>query len=140
MSHPSLPAGEGTTDPSHPARRGFLAAIAAVAAAGLAFLAPVWSGIRVALDPLGRAGEDPDLVRVASLAALPADGVPRKFRILADKIDAWNTHVNFPVGTVYLRRTGDSVEALDVEIRDGDQIWVRFRNFLPGRAEKLPVA
>ena len=48
--------------------------------------------------------------------------------------------MNFPVGTVYLRRTGDSVEALDVEIRDGDQIWVRFRNFLPGRAEKLPVA
>ncbi len=189
MSHPRLPAGEGTADPSPPARRGFLAGIAAVAAAGFAFLAPVWSGIRVALDPLGRTREDPDLVPVASLAALPADGVPRKFRILADKVDAWNTHVNVPVGAVYLRRTGDSVEALnvvcphagcfvnlspdrsrfvcpchkssfsldgavndpaspsprdmdalDVEVRDGDQIWVRFRNFLPGRAEKLPVA
>jgi quinol---cytochrome c reductase iron-sulfur subunit, bacillus type len=32
-----------------------------------------------------------------------------------------------------------SMDALDVEIRNGDEIWVRFQNFLPGRADKTPV-
>ena len=189
MSHLSRPPGEVPAEPSRSARRGFLAGIGAAAAAGLAFLAPVWSGFRVVLDPLRRTQPDPDLVPIARLAALPADGVPRKFQVLADRVDAWNTHSNMPVGAVYLRRTGNSLEALnvicphagcfvnlapdrtrfvcpchkssfdldgtvndpsspsprdmdalDIEVRNGDEIWVRFRNFLPGRAEKNPVA
>ena len=169
-------------------RRGFLAGVGAIAAGGLAFLAPLWSGLRVALDPLARSGGEADLVPVAKLAAVPDDGVPHKFRVVADRVDAWNTHRRLPVGAVYLRRTGDSVEALnvvcphagcfvnvaadrsrfvcpchkssfdlsgavndpaspsprdmdtlDVEIR-GNEVWVRFQNFLPGRAEKEPVA
>lgn len=31
------------------------------------------------------------------------------------------------------------MDALDVEIRNQDEIWVRFQNFLPGRADKTPV-
>ncbi len=182
------PPGNETTGPRGHARRRFLAGAGAIAAAGLALLAPVWSGIRVVLDPLRRAGRDPSLVPVARLAALPADGVPRKFRVQADRVDAWNTQRNTPVGAVYLRRTDDSLQAfnvicphagcfvnlapdqsrfvcpchkssfdlegavddpsspsprdmdtLEVEIRDGDHVWVRFQNFLPGRADKTPV-
>ena len=49
------------------------------------------------------------------LEVLPADGVPRKFPILADKTDAWNKYPNTPVGAVYLRRTGErAVQALNV--------------------------
>lgn len=32
-----------------------------------------------------------------------------------------------------------SMDALAVEIRNGNEIWVRFQNFLPGREEKRPV-
>ena len=179
---------EGSAEPGAAPRRGFLAGMGAVVAGGLAFLAPVWSGVRVALEPLGRSQPDPGLVPITKLAAIPDDGVPRKFRVVMDRVDAWNTHRQLPVGAVYLRRMGDSVEALnvvcphagcfvnvaadrsrfvcpchkssfdlsgavndpaspsprdmdtlDVEVR-GDDVWVRFQNFLPGRAEKEPVA
>ncbi len=179
---------EGSGEPGSAPRRGFLAGIGAAAAAGLALVAPLWSGVRVALDPLGRSSGEADLIPVAKLAAIPDDGVPHKFRVVTDRVDAWNTHRQLPVGAVYLRRSGDSVEALnvvcphagcfvniaadrsrfvcpchkssfdlsgavndpaspsprdmdtlDVEIR-GDDVWVRFQNFLPGRAEKEPVA
>lgn len=32
------------------------------------------------------------------------------------------------------------MDALEVEVRNGDEVWVRFRNFLPGQKEKTPVA
>ena len=31
------------------------------------------------------------------------------------------------------------MDALDVEVRNGDEVWIRFQNFLPGRSEKTPV-
>jgi menaquinol-cytochrome c reductase iron-sulfur subunit len=31
------------------------------------------------------------------------------------------------------------MDALDVEVRNGDEVWVRFQNFLPGRDDKTPV-
>jgi len=31
------------------------------------------------------------------------------------------------------------MDALDVEVRNGDEVWVRFQNFLSGRSEKTPV-
>ncbi len=188
MTRRPLASQEEAHAPDPAPRRGFLAGIGAIAAGGLAFLAPVWSGVQVALSPLGRSRADAGFVPIAKLAAIPDDGVPRKFRVVTDKVDAWNTHRQLPVGAVYLRRTGDSVEALnvvcphagcfvnvaadrsrfvcpchkssfdlngavddpaspsprdmdalDVEMR-GDEVWVRFQNFLPGRAEKEPVA
>lgn len=32
-----------------------------------------------------------------------------------------------------------AMDSLEVEVRNDDEIWVRFRNFLPGREEKTPV-
>lgn len=31
------------------------------------------------------------------------------------------------------------MDALDVEVRNEDEVWVRFQNFLPGREDKTPV-
>ena len=31
------------------------------------------------------------------------------------------------------------MDALDVEIRSGEEVWVRFQSFLPGREERVPV-
>ncbi len=98
-------------------RRTFLAGLAAAGAGVLALLTPLWSAIRVALAPLGRSREGHEragMVPVAKLAALPDDGVPRRFQVVQDRVDAWNTHRQLPVGAVYLRREGDSIEALNV--------------------------
>jgi Rieske Fe-S protein len=32
-----------------------------------------------------------------------------------------------------------AMDELEVEIRNEDEVWVRFQNFLPGREEKVPV-
>lgn len=106
-------------DPAHSgcgeARRGFLKKFLASAIGGLLALVPVAAGVRVLLDPLRRKSAVGGAVRVASLDALPADGVPRKFSVLADREDAWNKFTNVPVGAVYLRRTVEGkLEALNV--------------------------
>src|SRR5207249_1213889 len=78
-------------------------------------LVPFGAGMVVFLDPLRRKSSLNDAVRVASIEALPADGIPRKFPVLATRVDAWNKFPQVPVGAVYLRRTGDkTVKALNV--------------------------
>jgi Rieske Fe-S protein len=145
--------------------------------------------VAVVLDPLrrGTAGAAP--VKVATLDALPADGVPRKFPVIAARRDAWTGQPAAPVGAVYLRRTGEReitalnvvcphagcfvdwqagpkrffcpchnssftvegaigeaaspsprpMDALEVEVREGGEVWVKFQNFLRGVHEKIPV-
>jgi len=171
-------------------RRGFFARAGSIILGGLAAVVPLLAGLRVLLDPLRRSTRDAGSVFVTTLQALPEDGVPRKFDVVADRVDAWNTYRQVPIGAVYLRRApGQGVSALnvvcphagcfvnvaadkasfmcpchdssfaldgaiknpsspspramdglEVEIRDGDQVWVRFRNFQPGHKEKIPVA
>ena len=173
---------------TEPARRGFLAGVAAMIVGAGAMAAPLFSGLAVFLDPLRRRRDDTPLLQVTSLSVLPPDGVPRKFTVRSDREDAWNTHRQVPVGAVYLRRTEEGVVAhnvvcphagcfvglapdgsgfrcpchkssfaldgevndpsspapramdrLDVEVRNGDEVWVRFQNFRPGQEEKTPV-
>jgi len=172
-------------------RRGFLKRALAVVLGALAGLAPVGAGLMAFLDPLRRREAAAEgMIRVASLEALPEDGVPRKFAVIATHTDAWNKFPAVPIGAVYLRRTGPaavhalnvtcphagcfvefvsarggflcpchnstfavdgkindskspSPRALDelaVEIRNQDEIWVRFQNFRAGTAQKLPVS
>ena len=171
-----------------PPRRSFLARIGAVVVGGLAAVVPLGAAATALLDPLRRRGRDAEMVRVTRLSAIPGDGTPQKFTVATDRVDAWSTYSDTPVGAVYLRRTQDSVialnvvcphagcfvrllpdgtrfacpchnssfdldgtvndpdspaprpmDALAVEIRNDDEVWVRFRNFLPGREEKVPV-
>jgi len=95
-------------------RRGFLAKAVALACGGLATLAPVGAGVWAFLDPLRRRSAAAAFRPVADLAAIPADGVPRRFAVVADRIDAWTGFAAEPIGAVYLRREqgGDTVEAL----------------------------
>ena len=148
------------------------------------------SGLTVFFDPLRRKSSNTGAVRVTTLDALPIDGVPRKFPVVASRIDAWNKFTDFPIGAVYLRRTGEKtlqafnascphagcfvdylpksgsfhcpchestftadgkidnpdspaqrgLDDLKVEVRDGKEVWVEFRNFQAGHAEKIPIA
>lgn len=176
--------------PNHdPRRRDFLRGAAAAALGGAALATPVGAGLVVFLDPLrGHRGAGA-WSRVARLSALPADGVPRRFPVLAERVNAWTRQPARPVGAVYLRRTGEQVvqalhaicphagclvdyaparggflcpchnstfavdgsvndpaspsprglDSLEVEIRGGDEVWVRFQNFRAGVREKIPT-
>lgn len=96
-------------------RRDFFKKASAVVIGGLSAGVPIAAGLPVLLDPLRRTSEVGEPVRVANLEALPPDGVPRKFTIMADKSDAWNRYANVPVGAIYLRRSeANKVEALNV--------------------------
>jgi menaquinol-cytochrome c reductase iron-sulfur subunit len=94
--------------PASPERRGFLKKIAAVIIGGIATLFPAAAGLTVFLDPLRRKSQSGQMIRVITLAALPADGMPRKFPVIANRSDAWSKFTQVPIGAVYLRRTADN--------------------------------
>lgn len=96
-------------------RRGFLKKSLSIVIGGIIGLVPAVAGLMVLIDPLRRKAVAGGAIKVTTLDALPADGVPRKFPVLADKIDAWNKFKDVPIGAVYLRRTNEGkVEALNV--------------------------
>ena len=101
--------------PPQPDRRNFLTKAAAIVIGGLTAVAAPLAGVFVLLDPLRRKTEAGGAVLVATLNALPEDGEPRKFPVLATRVDAWNRTPNVPVGAVYLQRLKDnSVRAFNV--------------------------
>jgi len=176
--------------PEHrkPPRREFITGISAMVIGAAASVVPLAAGVAALLDPLRRRRSGQGMVRVTKLSTIPESGLPKKFTVRTDRVDAWTTYSDTPVGAVYLRRSPDGVAALnvvcphagcfvglapdksrfacpchkssfdlkgvvddpsspaprnmdtlEVEIRNGDEVWVRFQNFLPGRAEKTPV-
>jgi menaquinol-cytochrome c reductase iron-sulfur subunit len=182
------------TAPSE-ARRGFLEKLIAVAAGGLALLAPIGVGLGAFFSPLRRRADGAgDFLEITRLEMLPADGTPRKFAVITDRVDAWNKFVNVPVGSVFLRRMPEKpsevvafqvicphagcsiglqssaegakffcpchlasfdlegrrtdavsasprdMDGLDVEIRNGNEVWVKFQNFVMNQVDKVPVA
>ncbi len=102
------------TGPVDPGRRRFLAEALALVCGGLATVVPLAAGVWAFLDPLRRKAGAAVFRPVADLAAIPADGVPRRFAVVADRVDAWTGFAAEPVGAVYLRRRAesDAVEAL----------------------------
>jgi Rieske Fe-S protein len=111
-------------------RRDFLTKAAAIAIGTAAVAVPAGVGLVTVFDPLRRRDSEGGPILVTTLNALPDDGKPRRFQIVADRRDAWNKFPKAPIGAVYLRRTGEkSVEALNVtcphagcavEFREGD--------------------
>lgn len=97
-----------------PDRRGFLTKLLAVACGGLATLVPAGAGLWAFLDPLRRRGGGAQLIPVTEIEAIPDDGVPRRFAVVADRKDAWTGYAAEPIGAVWLRREqgSDAVQAL----------------------------
>ena len=176
--------------PTQRARRGFLKKISATLIGALVALVPIGAGLSVLFDPLRRKSKAGDYLLVTSLGALPEDGMPRKFAVIASHTDAWNKMPQVPIGAVYLRRTANnkvkafnvvcphlgcpvdyvpankgffcpchqsafaldgrisdpkspserSLDELPVEIREGNEIWIKFQNFRAGGKMKIPLA
>ncbi len=103
-SQPTRFVGATSTSASDEPRRGFFVKFLAVVIGSVAGLVPVAAGLAVWLDPMRRTSGGGQFLRITSLNSLPDDGVPRKFPVLADRQDAWNSNANQPVGAVYLRR------------------------------------
>ena len=101
-------------DAGNPGRRTFLTEVLAIACGGLAMLAPIGAGVWAFLDPLRRKGGAASFLPVTELSAVPDDGVPRQFAVIAERADAWTGFAAEPIGAVYLRRAkgSDAVEAL----------------------------
>jgi len=171
-------------------RRGFLKAALSGVIGTIIGLVPFVSGVVVYFDPLRRKSSTRGATRVAALEALPPDGIPRKFQIIATRSDAWNKFPDVPVGAVYLRRLPNNqveafnaacphagcfvnyqpetggygcpchnssftvggkianpsspaprgLDSLEVQVREGKEIWVTFQNFEAGKEKKIPVA
>ncbi len=173
-----------------PPRRNFLKQFTTVVLSAVVGLVPALAGLFVIFDPMRRKLSSPGApLLVTRFGSLPADDVPRRFQVFSDRVDAWNTYKNIPVGAIYLRRSKDNqvtafnascphagcsvsfsgekghficpchdslfsldgkianatspspraLDALEVEIRGADEVWVRFRNYQPGHKERLPV-
>jgi menaquinol-cytochrome c reductase iron-sulfur subunit len=89
--------------PATDERRGFMTKAAAVVLGGLVALIPAATGLAVFLDPLRRKAKGSTFIPVAPLGAVPDDGIPRQFPVVAEHVDAWNVSTQ-PIGAVYLRR------------------------------------
>lgn len=110
-------------------RRDFLWEIGAVVVGAVTGLAAVGSAVAVALDPILRKPRKPTahasdrdsgggegFVRVASIDAVPDDGVPRRFSVIDDQQDAWNFTPDQPIGAVYISRDEGDVEGKSVKV------------------------
>jgi len=93
-----------------PTRRGFLARAGAVLAGGLALLVPMGVGVWAFLDPLRRRSAAAMFLPVTDLSAVPDDGVPRQFVVVADRTDAWTGFQAEPIGACYLARQPGKAE------------------------------
>ena len=171
-------------------RRGFIAGAVALVCGGAALLIPAAVGVAAFLNPLRQKSQSGQFMRLAALDVLSDDGTPRKVPVIADRTDAWNTYPAEPIGAVFLRRTGNQVEALqvicphagcsinfegsakqgkffcpchaasfdlagkridatspsprdmdtlEVEIRNKNEVWVKFQTFGVGTAKKVAL-
>jgi Rieske Fe-S protein len=97
-----------------PPRRNFFKKFLAVVIGGVATAVPAAAALMVFVDPVrrkrGGAGGG-EYVPVTPLDAVPADGTPRRFQIIADRVDAWTKYKSVPLGAVYVKRQGGDVEA-----------------------------
>ena len=115
-------------------RRNFLTKLFAGIIGTILGLVPLGAGLIVFLDPLRRKAASSGALRVTMLEAVPEDGIPRKFPVLATRVDAWNKFSETPIGAVYLRRTaGGKLEAFNVVCPHAGC----FVDFLPERGRYL---
>ena len=109
---------KGQASQSDEKRRSFLVEIAAVVVGGLASVGPLAIGLYAVLSEPFRPRKTPrnfsrgddgveasaDEYLVTTMGSLSDDGVPRRFEVIANKVDAWNFTPDQPVGAIFLSK------------------------------------
>jgi menaquinol-cytochrome c reductase iron-sulfur subunit len=111
------PANAPSHDPARETpRRSFLVEFGALAVGTVVGLAGLFAGLGVVVDPLirkkripllfaeGDAAGGDGFLRICTLDSVPDDGVPRRFPVIANQVDAWTFSPDQRIGAVYLRR------------------------------------
>jgi menaquinol-cytochrome c reductase iron-sulfur subunit len=105
---------EPETPESSGERRGFIKFLCAFIGT-LISVVPFGAGMWSYLNPLAKrdSGDGGDgFIKVTTIDAIPADGTPAKFTVVADKVDAWNRFTDVSIGAVYLRLVDGVPKAL----------------------------
>ena len=92
------------------ARRDFLKVSAAAGIGACALAAPIGTAVQLVTAPVFAESADGKEYPIALLDSLTER--PQRFAIIDDRVDAWTTIPDQRVGTLFLRRVGDKVEAL----------------------------
>ena len=93
-------------DPAPQPRREFLKAAACLALGGCAIAVPIGAAVVVLSNPLRSKGV-PLPVKITTLTALPLNGPPKFFQVVAERRDAWTKFPGRAIGAVFLRRVGE---------------------------------
>ena len=119
QQQPSSSPGDGvkSVEPQAGARRNFFWALLAIVAGGIVGIVPLALGLYTFLvgpfqkkqTPLNYESEEDQGAAsneyfVAPLGALPEDGMPRRFEIVADRVDAWSFIPGQAIGAIFLSR------------------------------------
>ena len=91
-------------------RRDFLKVTAATGIGACAVCAPVCAGFRLVTAPAFAESAVGKFYDIAPLDSLTEQ--PQRFPIIDDRRDAWMTVPEQRIGTIYLRKVGDEVQAL----------------------------
>ena len=113
MTEPAAPT-ESHGPNVEPPRRNFFKKFLAVVVGAVVAAVPAAAALLVFVDPVLRrrgASGGAEFVPVTPLDAVPADGTPQRFQVIADRTDAWTRYRNVPLGAVYVQRAGDRVVA-----------------------------
>jgi nitrite reductase/ring-hydroxylating ferredoxin subunit len=102
--------GKATVSPEHePARRDFLKVSVAAGVGACAVGAPICAAVRLVTAPVFAESTGGKSYPLATLDSLTER--PEKFSIVDDKKDAWTTIPQQKIGTLFLRKVGDTVQA-----------------------------
>ena len=93
----------GSVSHGEPPRREFFS----IALGTAIVAAPVAVGLRVVGSPLFAGKSGGVLARLTTLDSLQVGGPPQAYKVIADKVDAWTTYKDLPLGLVYLQRVGE---------------------------------
>jgi len=84
-------------------RRGFFGFFTFLVGAVVGLVPLTVAGIAL-FDPLRRKAAQKTYTRIVALDAVPDDGLPHRFDVVRERVDAWNRYPAEPVGAVYLVR------------------------------------
>jgi len=146
--------------PARPERREFLVKAAAIGIGATTTAVPLLAGLATLFDPLADRSDvwnkypnvpigavylqrlDGNKI-VAFNVTCPHAGCPIEYRAGANLFHCpchdSKFHLDGRLATMH-SPSQRGMDALEVEVRNGAEVWVKFRNFEAGKAAKIPLA